>query len=393
MQDLFKKQFKALKDSSIGIPDKNWKNEFRSTLMMQAKNTVGENPRVLSFKESVREFAAFIFPVEQMQFAARTLTVMVLAAGLVFGGSITTVSASLNSVPGDLLYSLKRITEEAQVALANGGEVKAELHLEFAGRRVQEVVKINDNDADDGAERITQAVESFKQEIATANQYMEDLKDDSEKVVQVAKSIDAKTEMHQQILTEVEKNTTNSATLGVVAEAKAVAEDASVKAVEVLIINHESASSTISTEELKDTVENKINDIEKKVDALEPVSGTVSAATSTPTAGQAKTAILDARESSLAGDFAGALSKIKESSELVRAVTALTVITNASSNTSTTAVLGSNSSTPASVESNTGSGAKFKAQGAGEATSTPMQIQSLDNMGIDETSSTPRIIQ
>lgn len=378
-QDLLKKQFTALNNSGIGTPEAGWKKEFRSTLMMQIKNTVDLEPRALSFNERLREIINFIFPGEELRLATRAVSIMLLVLGVVFGGSITTVSASLNSVPGDLLYPLKRMTEEAQVALASGQDVKAELHVEFAGRRVQEVAKINEASKVDSAERIAAAVEGFKQEIETANEYLNNLNSEPEKVVAVAKIIDAKSEVHQQILNDVSKKVIDSETLGMVQEAQAVAEDASVKAVEVLVVSHTTASSTISTQELKDTVENKINDIERRVEVLQEVA----AATSTPVTTQAKSAIGEARELSSAGDFASALNKIKESTELVRAVAAITVTVSSSTTAGTTAVENTSNTQPTLVE----------AQGSAQInTSTSFQAQWFEEKVIDDPSSTPKMI-
>lgn len=62
------------------------------------------------------------------------VTVMLLFS-LLGGGTI----ASANSLPGDLLYPLKRASEQVQLALTFGEETKAELRNSFDERRLEEV--------------------------------------------------------------------------------------------------------------------------------------------------------------------------------------------------------------------------------------------------------------
>ncbi len=59
----------------------------------------------------------------------------VIAVALLLG---TTVSASAASVPGDVLYPVKRATEQVRLAFTPDGQL-AELHLEFAQQRLQEL--------------------------------------------------------------------------------------------------------------------------------------------------------------------------------------------------------------------------------------------------------------
>ncbi len=381
MKDLLKKQFSALGQSELGTPNNEWVKEFRSTLMMQAKNTVVNEPRSSAFSKNIFEIIAFIFPKEQLRFAARSATVLALVMGLVFSGSITTVSAALNSIPGDFLYPLKLMTEGAQVRLANNDTEKAELHVEFASRRVQEVVKINENEEDlgDNKARTAVAVEGFKQEMVTVNQYME--QSEPELAATIAKIVDAKSEEHGQLLNNVEKAISDTKSKEIVQEAKTVAENTGIKAVEVIIVTHTTASSTVTSIEVQNTVLSKINDIEKRVEQLSDLIS----ATSTPiNTAEAKTAIGEARALNSNGDFSSALSKIKESTELVRAVVALTVTVSPNNTSSPADIAVSSSSTTQST--------KVHAQSLVEQnTSTLLQIQNFEDR-VDESSTTPRII-
>jgi hypothetical protein len=63
--------------------------------------------------------------------------IVILALILAGGGGI--VYASTDSLPGSPLYGVKRATEEVQLFLAPTGTRRAELHINFAQRRLEEV--------------------------------------------------------------------------------------------------------------------------------------------------------------------------------------------------------------------------------------------------------------
>jgi hypothetical protein len=63
--------------------------------------------------------------------------IVVVALILTGGGGI--VYASTDSLPGSPLYGVKRVTEQVQLFLAPVGAGRAELHIKFAQRRLEEV--------------------------------------------------------------------------------------------------------------------------------------------------------------------------------------------------------------------------------------------------------------
>lgn len=69
---------------------------------------------------------------------ASIAAVAMLAVSLVGWG---TVSASADSVPGDVLYPIKRLGERVRYALTVNPEGKAELHIVFADERLREAVR------------------------------------------------------------------------------------------------------------------------------------------------------------------------------------------------------------------------------------------------------------
>jgi len=75
-------------------------------------------------------------PLRPLVTVAATL-IVVLALVLAGGGGM--VYASTDSLPGSPLYGVKRATEQVQLFLTPAGTGRAELHLKFAQRRLEEV--------------------------------------------------------------------------------------------------------------------------------------------------------------------------------------------------------------------------------------------------------------
>jgi hypothetical protein len=71
--------------------------------------------------------------------AAIYLTVVVFVLVALFGGGYATASAAGNALPGDALYPVKLNLEQARLALTINRTRKAELHLEFAQHRMEEI--------------------------------------------------------------------------------------------------------------------------------------------------------------------------------------------------------------------------------------------------------------
>jgi hypothetical protein len=69
----------------------------------------------------------------------KTIGIILLVLALTFGGSVTTVQASQNSLPNELLYPVKLLSEDVQLGLSTNPERDIELLLLFAGERAEEI--------------------------------------------------------------------------------------------------------------------------------------------------------------------------------------------------------------------------------------------------------------
>ncbi|GAG33406.1 unnamed protein product, partial [marine sediment metagenome] len=71
-----------------------------------------------------------------------TLTAILLALAVSFGGAGATVYAAQAALPGDVLYPVKIGLEDAQVALSTSQATGAQLHLDFAQNRMEETIAL-----------------------------------------------------------------------------------------------------------------------------------------------------------------------------------------------------------------------------------------------------------
>ncbi len=193
----------------------------------------------------------YIFWLSQ-SFVSRPLVVGVAAVVLAVSGLMTTVSAAQQSVPGDMLYTVKLINERARLQLASLDR-KAVLHTEFAEERLNEVSKLQLNASSHDTDLVAQTIDAYTQEVASANQNLRDLQASGDvTTVATANAV-------QQNLVALDSTMTNSvAPASSEAESVAVssaqsttqvAQDASVS---VAVQAHQDATSEQSTRELND---------------------------------------------------------------------------------------------------------------------------------------------
>ena len=75
------------------------------------------------------------------RFSMGTLATVFLIVTLAFGSGAT-VNAAQDALPGDSLYPVKIASEDAQISFASDAQTRANLLLDFVGRRTQEIVAL-----------------------------------------------------------------------------------------------------------------------------------------------------------------------------------------------------------------------------------------------------------
>jgi uncharacterized membrane protein YgcG len=119
--------------------DNNYKIVARNKLLQQIATTKQKTPK------SFVDLFSFGLP---LQFAWAKIVVsafvLMILVSMLTGA---TVYAAQDSVPGDLLYAIKKGTEDARLLLASKGVDKVELNLEFAQTRLVEMSKLDSRNA------------------------------------------------------------------------------------------------------------------------------------------------------------------------------------------------------------------------------------------------------
>lgn len=109
------------------------------------------------------EIGFFQWLKQPQSFALATCLVFIL-----LGGPWLTIQASKASLPGELLYSIKKISEDVQMTVTSENN-KTQLKIEFAGRRLEELGKITADSQKN--ENIREIASELKDNLAEASVY------------------------------------------------------------------------------------------------------------------------------------------------------------------------------------------------------------------------------
>ncbi|NQU83191.1 MAG: hypothetical protein HQ536_00610 [Parcubacteria group bacterium] len=156
--------------------DKNASKEMRAMLLSKIEGDMAIEGKL---KKGSRFSIISVFTP-----SVRAIIVSLIVV-LIPGGGFTTVKAALGSLPGDILYPIKITTEKIQVAFVSDANAKTQLRVDFAERRLQEAtVIINKEDNGEREEKVALAVEKFKEEMETITENLDNLEDESLKIVE-----------------------------------------------------------------------------------------------------------------------------------------------------------------------------------------------------------------
>ncbi|KKR48832.1 MAG: hypothetical protein UT86_C0002G0006 [Candidatus Magasanikbacteria bacterium GW2011_GWC2_40_17] len=359
-----KNKIQSLKSLRASVsPNPEWLKSNREILVMQISNTLEAKKAATWWRmDSVWNFLKIFLPSRMVGYVVRPVMAVMAIFGLIFGGWTTTVSASYNSLPGDVLYSVKLATESMQTSLASKPE-EIKLRMEFAGRRAEEVKKIVKSDVSKikKEQKVEEAVKHLKNDLEVVRVNLDTIKNDpvtvgsSQVVVDVAKVVDQKSTEIQKSLEQTNTDAAiaakdapvvavvvpvlNNNNVVLVADqvkqAAAVAQETGVKAIEVIVEKHQADNSTVSKEEVKSIVDNKLDAIAQKVTQIEQQVNTF-VTTSTPktenvvlkaaqeklvepvkqTTEAAKTTLTEAKDELAKDNLDAAVDKLKQSSVL-----------------------------------------------------------------------------
>ena len=161
-------QLKRLKDdprykSSEEVLERNW-----AKIAEAIGPSANENPGLMA---TLPSYGTWLIN----QYISRGAVAGAFSLLIIAGGWMTTVRAA-DSLPGETLYSVKKLSEKAQLRLASFDR-RAVLHTTFAERRIQEAADLHatGNQNPEKASLVKEALEASKQEIASAKQDLQSL--------------------------------------------------------------------------------------------------------------------------------------------------------------------------------------------------------------------------
>lgn len=141
-------------------PDQEWLDLTRQNLIKQTKQQIGAAPKNLELLQF------FYWLMGYFRLAAIMAGILVI----LIGGPWLIVKASQPSLPGEMLYSIKKATEGIQVRVASE-DAKAQLQVEFASRRLEELNKLTEDSLspEEKTEKVEQVVSDFQNNLAGAS--------------------------------------------------------------------------------------------------------------------------------------------------------------------------------------------------------------------------------
>lgn len=269
MQHDIHRSLRMLRDRERGInPDPAWVSATRNRLLMQVRNTIA-TPEVAAKN---RRFIAMAYPSLLRVVRAPALVALSVIA-VVFGGSLASVRAADQSLPGDALFMLKLVTEQTRIAFEKSKVGKVKLKVEFTKRRANELKTIVTTPVSNKEARVNKAADILKQDLHTLKEQLKDVKDDvtaknDDAVVEAAKVVEKETVEVVKTLKETSKDELTSDAKMKMADAEAQAADVGIQAVEVLVTANAADGQKVTSEELAITISQHVQVVQTTVDSI-----------------------------------------------------------------------------------------------------------------------------
>ncbi len=258
------------------VPDAAWVSHTRETLLMQVRNTLP--PARPSLREQFHGVTQLFAELHVGSFLRKPVMAVMFLVACMTGGSLFSVSAAEQSLPGDLFYGLKLVTEQARLALTSTMDEKLKLKTEFTERRVTELQRSVADEA--YREQVPQVAEMLKRDLGTLKEQLSNVtqQSSSAKIVEAAKLLDEKTNAVITALQDTKSQLSPEAKEKVT-EAQSAASDVGIQAIEVLAAQHQESSETVPAETVTDALQDHAQTVANVTGALDVSHTTSSTAT------------------------------------------------------------------------------------------------------------------
>ncbi len=189
----------------------NFNHPFPPHLQEMYKNTAATPQMHAAIRALERTLPAHRTGKKQSLLIFRPLLVLLVGAALVLASGIGIVNAAQQSIPGDSLYTVKRVTEQLGTSLTLHHTKKIEKHQTHATTRIVELEKLIVNPKATPAPAFIQEVlTDYQDHIAAAYEEVQILTKDTEAAEDgIRKEIDLHTATMEQLSTQAPKQTRN----------------------------------------------------------------------------------------------------------------------------------------------------------------------------------------
>ncbi len=315
------KQLRILKSSVQ--PRNHWRVATKDFLMFHAKtqgSPISNLQFLISILKSPKSNLQSLISNLQFPFSRRLVAIPLSVLLVVVVGIGVSANVALSSLPGDMLYPIKLVTENVRISLTWQGKEKAKLKTEFANRRLDEV-KTLAKQPNVSKEHIKVAMNDFKDKVESAKQDLAVVKEQgsAHEVVEAAKALDVQTQEYDKKLTEVKQEFSKEIKAELkdtVSAAQKSVDEAGEQSLQTLV--EQADKDGVTTEEVKAIITDRLNAV--VIPAKEPGSSKDSLP---PTSLQPTTSItektLEAKTALDQNDLSKALDAVKETKALTRA--------------------------------------------------------------------------
>lgn len=204
-------------------------------------NKYGFNPNVQEPKYTFRDYVeTYLWQLSHTMLKPMAASLAVFVFAVV--GSVAVVGAAAHALPGNNLYSVKLGIEKAQLALAVDTEARAQLRVEFASRRLEEMVEIAAQGSNSATGSVQLAADRFKDEVVGIQEELTTSQD----TTAFAKSVGRRVEAYSSTVA----STGDDLPEEVLGEVEEILEETKEQVVEVIITAHEADQDEESAHEL-----------------------------------------------------------------------------------------------------------------------------------------------
>jgi hypothetical protein len=269
MDKVLQSQLSKLRNPNSPLsPDGNFVVEAREKIISEIKLNLPEKEERKPFQQFMRAWE--LFAPKKVALMARPALTLFLVALMSVSGWIATVSASYNSLPGDVLYGVKLAKEKTEISMAGlvgANEKKVELLGNAAKTRAYETKALIEKNQ---LEKVNETLDSLQNTMNEAKESINDVGDNhpeniKDVAVQLANTTGEIVNTLDEALANVSADTTtNSESAGIVNQIVGTQKMAAVKSMEaigVVVEKQQSGEINLSDSDVQNMVITAIDQV------------------------------------------------------------------------------------------------------------------------------------